>query len=261
MMQFNINTDAAVKFTNTLEKLAKSALPVAVRGTLDDAAFDVKTKTMPDTASKAFVNRNKTFFKANSKVERAQGFDMGSMKSTVGFFENKLVNQSTNYAVKDLEQQEDGGEIGGKSLIPMKTARVGNSKNKNVRPNYRIKNLGNVIDAKKVTAGNKKQKFIRAAFMATKLYGDAAFVLGNDWKGNRTLSKINVIWGSTRKQGNFGSRKLLIERTPLYTFRKGRSINVAGKNFMRRASLESGLKMDDFYMARAKKQIEKYYNK
>ncbi|MBL4809315.1 MAG: hypothetical protein JKY43_04565, partial [Phycisphaerales bacterium] len=46
-VEFNVNTDAVVSLTNKLEKLHKSAFPVAVRGTLNSAAFDVKQKSMP----------------------------------------------------------------------------------------------------------------------------------------------------------------------------------------------------------------------
>jgi len=45
-MQFNINTDAAVVLTNELEKLHRSRLPNAIRGTLNSVAFDVKKHTL-----------------------------------------------------------------------------------------------------------------------------------------------------------------------------------------------------------------------
>lgn len=43
-MQLNVNTDATVALTNKLEKLHKSAFPVAVRSTLNSAAFDMKKR-------------------------------------------------------------------------------------------------------------------------------------------------------------------------------------------------------------------------
>ena len=106
-MILNINNDKTVIFTNTLEKLHRSALPVAIRGALNKAAFDLKQKTMPESADKAFVNRSKNFFKANSRVAMAKGFDIGSMKSVTGFTEGRL-RGSNNFAVQDLEQQELG---------------------------------------------------------------------------------------------------------------------------------------------------------
>jgi hypothetical protein len=140
-LKININSDAVVAHTNRLEKMHRSALPVAIRGTLNDAAFDTKTRTMPKSANQ-FKKRSPNFFKANSKFEKAVGFDVNSMKSIVGFYENKLTSKSTNYSVKDLEQQEHGGTIKKKSLIAMRPAR---SNNKLVRPAFRLNNLNKLI--------------------------------------------------------------------------------------------------------------------
>ncbi len=137
-MQLNINTEAARKFTNSLNEISKSAIPVSVRGALNDTAFDVKTNTMPRKAQDIFVLRQNNFFKANSRVEPAVGFNVNSMSAAVGFYENKLVNSRNNYAVKDLEQQEDGGLIGGRSFIPLPAARTGNSNKGKVKSSLRI---------------------------------------------------------------------------------------------------------------------------
>ena len=244
-MRLDINTSATIKFTKQLEKMRKFDLPIAVRATLNDAAFDVKTKTMPK-AAKEFKQRQPNFFKANSRWEAADGFNISNMRSAVGFYENKLKDKATNYAVKDLEQQEMGGVIKGKSFIAMKKARTGKGL---VRANDRIKALrANAISAIK-TKGTKKQKFIRSAFAALKT---GKLVLGNKWKGSRTLSRIDSI------SMNLKSRKLEIKRTPLYTYRKGGTITVAGTNFMKRASHESGLKMEMFYVKNAEKRIAKF---
>ena len=52
-MQLNINSDAVVKFTNKLEKMKKFDLPIAIRVTLNDAAFDVKQNVSEDAQKKA----------------------------------------------------------------------------------------------------------------------------------------------------------------------------------------------------------------
>lgn len=252
-MQLNINTDAAVAFTNKLEKMRKFDLPIAIRGALNDAAKDVKMNTMPKLANEVFKKRSPNFFKANSKYIFANGFNINTMRSEVGFFENKLANQPTNYAVKELEQQEHGGSIGHKGFIAMRQARGSRGL---VKSNARIKALReNAIDARKGN-GSKKQNWIRAAIVAKKL---GKYVLGNVWKGNRTLSRIDEVWGSTGKNKNFSfaSRSILIKRTPLYTFRKGRTVKVAGQNFMKRASEESGLNLPVFYIKNAEKRFLK----
>lgn len=251
-IQININADAAVIFTNKLEKIGKTALPNAIRSALNSAAFDVKQKSMPAMAKKEFVDRNPNFFKANSRVEMAKGNDIKSMKSIVGFVEKGLKGKS-NFAVKDLEQQETGGRIKGKSFIPMKDARTSKSLNKMVKPINRLRNISKIIETKNVkSSGNKKQKFIRAAIMAKKFYGKDAYVL-NNWAGGRhTLSRIDQI------SSNMESRKLEIKRTVIYSFKKGRNIAVKGTRFMQRASHESGLKISDFYVRAARVQLNKF---
>ena len=112
-MKFNVDTNEVIVFTNKLEKLSKSAFPNAVRGTLNGLGFDVKKNTMPEVAEKTFVTRRKNFLKASSRVEMARGFSLNSMETKVGFVPFKGPNE----AVQDLEQQEHGGKIGGRSLL------------------------------------------------------------------------------------------------------------------------------------------------
>lgn len=256
-MKFNINSNEVVKHTARLEKLHRSALPVAIRETLNNAAFDVKKNTMPKTA-KEFKKRQPNFFKANSKVEKANGFDTKSMKAVVGFFENNLVGK--NYAVKDLEQQENGGTINHKSFIAQKQAR---KNGKMVMVNYRMNSFRGkqFIKPSSVSVNGKtkeriqikslKQQFIRAAIYAETKFGKDAYVLGGrNTNGNRTLSKILSI-----RKGRYG---LEINRTPLYSVKKGRFVAVKATNFMKRASLETGLSINSFFAENARKQFIKY---
>ncbi len=236
----DINNDAAVVLTNKLEKLHKSALPVAIRTTLDSAAFDVKQDTMPKSADRAFINRNKNFFKANSRVEKGQGFNINAMKSTVGFITSKL--RGSNQAVEDLEQQESGGTIEGRSFIPMDTAR-GGSKTKSVRPGFRFSNIRNIVNSAKTPGVSKRSKFIKAALRA----GRGGYVLGNNTP--ITLFKITSI----AKRGG----RLIIRSLPLYSFKQGRSIRVSGTGFMKSASLKSANKLNEFYVKQANRQIQR----
>lgn len=261
-MRLNINTDSVIRLTATLERLHKSALPIAIRTALNSAAFDVKMKTMPDESQKAFVNRQKNFLKANSKVEQAQGFDINKMASTVGFFENKLNINSTNYAVKDLEQQEHGGKIGHKTFIPMRAARRGS--NSLVKNEFRLtdikKNLINVRKVHSVNGRLKKQKFVRAAIKSRELFGNNAFVLGNPTGGSQTLFKVQELWTGTRSANQTAaSRKLMIKLIPIYRVKKGRAVSVNPHDFMKRATLGSAVKLESFYIKEANKQLSKFY--
>jgi hypothetical protein len=240
-MQIDINTDAAVVFSDILERIGKSALPNAVRETLSKTALDVKQKTMPKTAEAEFTNRRKNFFKANSVVDFAKGKDINSMRATVGFNDNKLTG-GNNFAVKDLEQQEYGGMIDGKSFIPLDPARVGKSYSKSVRANARISKL-KFINARNQKGASKEQKFLNAVFKA----GVGGNVLGSTKKGE------NIIW-KVQRINKSGQPKLI----PLYDYRKSRKVKVKRTKFMEQSALISQKKMNDIYVIEAKKQIDHY---
>lgn len=239
-MMLNINSDAAVKFTNTLEKLTRSALPNAIRSTLNSAAFDVKQNTMPAKAKSEFINRQPNFFKANSRVEMAKGWDVSNMKAIVGFTENGLQGGS-NYAVKDLEQQEHGGTIKSKSFIPTDEARSSRSNAKPVRPVNRLSNVKNVVKAGK--KGAKKSDFVKSAIHA----GVGGHVIGNFIK--KKLFRIDSIKKSRSS--------IKIRKTAIYSFEEGRSVQVKATGFMRSASIESANKMEGFYAIEAARQIKR----
>lgn len=240
MASLNVNADALVKYANALEKIKKSALPVAVRGALNNAAFDVKQNTMPAKAAATFVQRSPKFFIANSKVQMAAGFEISKMTATVGFVENKLVNQSTNFAVKDLQQQEDSGQIKGRAFIPTLFARKGNNQRGLVKPNLQLRKIKNsIVDASKIAGNNDRQKYILAAKSA----GVGGFVLYKNM-----LYKVKSLKAKSK-----------VERIPIYSVKKSRSVNVHATGFMRTASVDSSRKLEGYFVEQAKKQIEKLY--
>jgi hypothetical protein len=244
----NINTDAVVKFTNILEKIKSSALPVAIRGALNNAAFDVKTNTMPTKAKSEFVNRSPNFFKANSSFEKATGWNISQMESRVGFTSEKLQG-SNNYAVKDLEQQEHGGTIGGRSFIPLKQARQGNSTNKLVKPNARLSKIKNIINAKNSRGKNQAEKFVKAAIAA----GPNGYVIAGK---KSILFKVTAMRAKTNlktKESNFNFKAI-----PLYKYKKGGKVRVKSTGFMQNAALQSGIKIEQYFIKEAERQISKY---
>lgn len=244
-MTFNINTDAAIKHTVKLEKLHKSALPVAVRSTLNSAAFDVKQRTMPEEAEGAFVNRQKNFFKANSKVEMAKGFSLKSMKAIVGFTSQGLQG-GNNFAVKDLEQQEYGGTIKKKSFIPTDTAR-GGSKVAPVRPKNRLSEIKKIANPKNVRGKNRFEIFVKSAVYA----GVGGHVIGNGM-----LFRVNSIRTKKVKiTGRYSNTTIKV--TPVYSYRENRNVNVGPTGFMRIASLKSAGRMEKFYQTEADRQIKR----
>jgi hypothetical protein len=233
----NINTDAAVIHTNRLERMGRNALPNAIRNALNSTAFDVKQNTMPKVAKHKFINRAPNFFKANSKVEMARGFNVNTMQSKVGFVPNR--SKGVNQAVKDLEQQEHGGKIEKRSFIATDTARGGSGKSL-VRPINRLSRIKNIVDVKNASGKNYGQKFIKSVIYA----GKGGFVKAK-FKGRETLWRVNSI---KRKDNKF-------KLTPIYTYKKGRSVQVDETGFMRKASLLSARKMEDFYIKAARREL------
>jgi hypothetical protein len=231
-MMININSDAVVVFTNKLEKMSRSALPYAIRQTLNTVAFDVKKNTMPKSADNEFENRSPNFFKANSRVDMATGNDIDSMKSTVGFIGN-------DQAVRDLEQQEYGGTIEARSFIPMDTARVGSSNSKKIRPANRISKVNKIIDSNTMEGKTPQQKFNHAVAKA----GSGGYVIGNN--ENKTLFRVESIDSSGYKL------------RALFSYKKGRTVKVSETSFMRDASIESADKMEKIFIDQATKQIER----
>lgn len=248
-MILDINTDAVVVFTNKLEKLRRSALPNAIRTALNSAAFNVKQVTMPKSAAQRFTQRTPNFFKANSRVDMAKGWDIKSMQAIVGFTNDHLKIPDTNYAIADLEQQEYSGRIHAKTFIPLKGARINEDENRVVRTKNRLSTIlkeNQIFSsqfsriAQKGRSQSPKANFIAAVHAA----GPGGLVLGN--------RKPEILWrvDSIGKDNKF-------KLTALYSVKSGRSVKVAETGFMRWASIESANKLEDFYIEAAKKQIDR----
>ena len=238
----NIDTTNLVGFTARLNRLAKNDIPRVVAKTLNAAAMDVKKTTMPEQAGKDFESRTKTFFKANSRVEFAnRSSSVNDMTSKVGFIENRL-RGSDNHAVRDLEQQEYGGKIGGKSFIPLDKGRISKNYKRNVSKKNRITNVNNLVKAKRSKGKTKAQRF----HQSIKFAGVGGYVLSED----------GIVWrvDSLNKKG----RNRL---TPLYSYKENRSVTVKKTGFMEKSSLKSGEKLNNFYIAEATKQIDFRYSK
>lgn len=248
MPRFHVDSSNIRNHVNTLQLISRSALPVAIRQTLNDAAIDVKKVTMPETA-KRFTQRRKTFLKANSRVEFAKGLDVNTMRSAVGFV--PLNKSDKGHAVQDLEQQEDGGEIKDRSFIALPGARGGKWQG-NVKNEYKLAAIMPTIIAANTESGrNAKAEFIAGAYKA----GPGGIVIGNrvNKNGNKTAFKVIGLAGGG---GNHGNVLLL----PIYSVKKDRKVTPDSKfhGFMAKASMMAALKMNEFFIINAEKQIAKY---
>lgn len=219
----------------------KSALPVVIRQTLNSAAFDVKQTTMP-AESRVFVHRKPTFFQANSKVRTAQGLKIDGMQATVGFWPN---HDPKDYAVRDLEEQEHGGDIDGRSFIPAKQNRTGNDWNRNVRAKgrYRAVSQQKFVDADDSKGPNDAGKW----HSSVKFAGVGGIVIGSKRtpkKGNRMVWRIL----SLRKKGK-------VKKQLLFIFKKQRKVDPKATHFMMKASLVSQKKMNEQFIKHAQAKI------
>lgn len=242
-MILNINTSATIKLVAQLGKISRSALPVAVRQTLTAAAFDVKQKTMPES-SDVFIHRKPTFFQSNSRAEAAKGFDINSMRSTVGFIPKPDAKDSS---VSDLKQQEDGGNIDGRSFIPLKEDRVGGKWFGNVRAAGRYREFsGKIFDSKDSPGSSDKEKFIRAGLAASQRGG---VIIGN--KINRKGNKI--AWIVSKQQRVKSNTEFKLKR--LFSVKADREVRPPATHFMKKASVASASKMELFFIGYAEKKI------
>ncbi|MCM8906783.1 hypothetical protein [Tenacibaculum finnmarkense] len=143
MAMFDVNTDDAIGLTAKLEKLHRSAFPVAVRSTLNNAAFETK-QLIPKAAGRAFTIRQKKLYKKFIIVDKATGFDLNSMKAVVGIDGNA---KNGKRVAKGLAAQETGGVVEGRKLIAMDQARISGSYGKKLKSKHRFSKI-NVASSK-----------------------------------------------------------------------------------------------------------------
>jgi hypothetical protein len=245
-MILNINSSEVVKFTDKLERMHRKHLPKVVRDTLNNVALEgVKKNTLLKTTKKVFTNRQKNFFRANSRVDFAKGWDIKKMKSEVGMSSHKL--SSNNYAVKDLEQQETGGKIKGRSFIPIAKARVSSSWNRNVKKKFRIATVSNtLIDANNNVKGkNNNQKFTLSAIHA----GVGGFVIGTKRTATGSRIVFEIKKASKTKNG------FRIKINPIYSVKKNRTISVKGTRFIQKSATLASKELNDTFIKIAKNEL------
>ena len=246
-LQFNVDTDEVIKFTNKLEKLSKSAFPNAVRGTLNGLAFDVKKTTMPNEAKKAFIERDKRFFKSQSGVHTARGFNLNTMVAVVGFSANqKNISELT---IENLEEQEHGGIIKGRKYIPINKARTSKSNNKRIAKKNRLNKIGikNIVRTSEVGGKSEGHRFNKALHVA----GVGGFV-------QSTLkSGVKMVW---RIDGLKKSKRGRFKITPVYIVNDSEMVRIKrGTHFMQKASEKSIKKGNDIYIKEAERQFQRVF--
>ncbi len=233
----NINTDEFVVFANKLEKISRSAMPNAVRNTLNGMAFDVKKNTMLKSSEKNFTNRQKNFFKANSRVETAKGFDIHGMSSKVGF---KSLG-AKNTAVDDLEFQERGGKIKKREFVPVKGARPGKNIGKLVSKKNRLGRISKVVKVGYTPGKTGPQKFVKSVLKAGK---------GGHVLTDKSMIRVNNI-RRTKKGLKFTLKTL-------YSYEKNRSVKIKATHFMEKATEQTSKKGRSIFNKEGAKQFKRF---
>ncbi len=243
-MRVNVNTDELAKLNLKLEKVHRSEFPVTVRNTLNTMAFETKKKTLPEEFDKSFTIRSKSFSKAFSSVKTAQGFNVKTMKSTVGMTDRKRGGRPEQ-AGRDMTPQQLGGKIGGRTFIPMKQARTSKNPNKNVRKENRLSNITKIVNTKDNSSGTEKQKFVRTALNVATHHGKKTLVRH---KG--------VLYRIDRAGSNIKTRKMDLKVTPIYSVEEGRSVKVSSSPVTRRAALRTHKRANVIFVKQAEKKIK-----
>ena len=243
MPVFKIYNNGVSDYATALTDLSRAGVPVAVRNTLNRAAFDVKQVTMPYETDKTFIKRKPTFFKATSSVNPATGLNTGSMKAEVGFIAPGDKKES-GHATQDLEEQEYGGDIDKRAFQPEARARNGTGNVKQALLLAKLKSR--IVDSDKrffSTAKTNASRFIVSALFA----GKGSFIIGTERnsKGNRALMQIL----SVKRKG----RNTIVKSKAVYSVHGKRKAHVKATHFMEKAADESADKMEGYFREEAEK--------
>jgi hypothetical protein len=242
-MQLSIDNREVEQYTKKLRALHRSNLPIAVRQTLNDLAFDVKQVTLMRNADKQFIMRNPGFFKRHSGVKKADGWDINNMRSEVGIIPGESI------AATQLTKQEFGGAIGKRSFIYMNAARISAAKNKMVRRQNYL-NKKEFIKGTPSRSRSDKSQFIARAIVAKKTNK----LLLEDSTSGQTAFEVRDIKFSGKGGRN---RKVFVRLNPLADYERNRSISLKARPFLYPASLQSFAKGMYFFIKNAKKRFEK----
>lgn len=196
MAKFNINNADVVELTNRLEKIHKSAMPVSVRGALNDAAFDMKKNQLGKTFDSDFTIRKKTFIRSHSAFNRSKNtFNINEMSSEAGIIKGKSKSGD------ELEIQETGGSLSGRKSIVTPEARISKSGQKLVSRRFYLQNL----KGKGVIFKNKRQRiFASNDTIIQNIRGEKNFRVLYRFRNTRSYDATHFV----EKAGELSSKKI-----------------------------------------------------
>jgi hypothetical protein len=246
MKVFDVNTEASIQLTAKLGKLHKSAFPVAVRGTLNDAAFKTK-KLIPKAANSKFTTRQKNLFNSFTTVEKSPNtFDLRKMKSKVGI---KNTTTRTDKLTDGLVAQETGGTIKGRKLVPLDSSRTGENRSSKISKMNRFNNFQKKTPRRKINSGpgTKKSRFVRHV-MSAAMEGANHVTISEGGKG--IMYRIDSV-------KRLKTRKIKLKIKPIYYFRNTRKSNITKTPFIEPSAKIVTKKIPQLYKIQAERQFKR----
>jgi hypothetical protein len=239
----DINSDAFVTFTNKLEKLGRADLPVAIRGTLNQMAFDMKgvggsRGEISKRAEQDFdYKRNNNLFKFMTGVDKARGLDIGGMKSEAGIVDRA----GKGDLAEGLADQQRGGDTK-QGATPLEGSRIGGNIPKKVRAASHLRKL-NSLDLRR----KKKGAFTAGAIKAKKANRT---ILVATKGGNSMIARIR---GINKARGG-----VKIRLNWLYRINSGGTVKLKEKRpFVDNAARQVMKNGSKEFIKQAKRRIEK----
>jgi hypothetical protein len=243
MVLLNVNNSGTIQLTSNLEKLNRSAFPSAVRNTLNNAAFNMKTKGLLISANENFANvRNPIFFKRFTEVNKAKGFDVNKMAAIVGF--SNASDPKVRNVIEGLYKHEYGGIVNNGSRYLKSSRNSGSYKKKVRKTNYYDKNK--VITGRSSGKGTRKSKFVARMWKSDK--ENKAFFM-NSIRGNFLVKTTSI---SRTSNGGIKSRLKFLMMS-----RKKTPVKIKRNQFVSEAALMESKMMDSYFKANAEYQFLK----
>lgn len=209
---FKVDTKDIQKLTDALREINRSAYPLAVRSTLNRAAFETKKVATTETIRHTFTTRN-TFIGKSVQYERSENtFSIGSMEARAGQVSDYLGKKTDQ-----LDKQEHGQPVVAKGnyTFAATPAARGGSYNKpiakrNLLTSLDIKKLDDIVE--NPTTETYKEIRQSKAFATTK--GRKINVLLSNAKGRKgiyTVSKnsVSLLYRLNDKTNRIKQRKWL----------------------------------------------------
>lgn len=216
--------------------------PSAVRATLSDAAFEMKSKNILESARRNMKVKQPNFFKANTGVERARfNRNVEAMKATSGFTNKRGVkaNKAVNYGMEANEV----GDTDSTGMMYKKATRSGRGlvrRNKYYDRGKLTKSyLRSNIKTKKMTNGS----YVQRAFASLT---DKAPVMV-ETKAGMAMIMVKSITSSKGKL-RIKSDLLMLDRTV-------KKAKAKGTHFNKEAAQKTQKQMESFYIKNANFQF------